>query len=221
MDAVAEWVRAQSRVIELVQTLSATDAEARVPACPAWTVRELLAHVVGLDADVLAGDEPDDHNSTWTQRQVDARAGDDITTIVAEWRAMTEPMQEWMRENGTRPLGDVVIHEQDLRGATNVPGARDTDGLAALRDRMAGRLADRVRVAGLPAVALDAPTWSFTTGPGAPGVTLRAPQFDLTRALMARRTADQLRRWTTEGDIEPYLPLFGGLGPLPDAELPE
>jgi Mycothiol maleylpyruvate isomerase N-terminal domain len=41
MDATEEWASAQRRVIDLVAGLSAARAQARVPACPGWTVREL------------------------------------------------------------------------------------------------------------------------------------------------------------------------------------
>ena len=68
---------------------------------------------------------------------------------------------------------------------------------------------------------LCSPAWVFATGEGEPGLELSAPDFDLARALMSRRTAAQLREWTTGGDIEEYLPLFSGLGPLPDSPLPE
>ena len=220
MDAIAEWTNAQTRVIELVDGISAADAEVKVPACPDWSVRQLLAHMIGLDADVIAGDEPDDHNSTWTQKQVDDRAGHDVATLVAEWHALTEPLQQWMRDNSTRPLGDVVIHEQDLRGALGVPGAHETDGLAALRDRMAGGFDKAVRDAGLPGVELVSPDWRFKAG-DQPTVTIEASQFDLTRSLMSRRSADQVRGWVTAGDVEPYLPLLGALGPLPETALSE
>ena len=50
----------------------------------------------------------------------------------------------WMREHGSRPLNDVVIHEQDLRGAVGVVGGRDSDGLRIVRDRMAARFAAAV-----------------------------------------------------------------------------
>ena len=66
VDAVEEWSRAQQRVIDLVADLPPERAELRVPACPDWTVRDLLSHMVGLGVDVVAGDEPDDHNETWT-----------------------------------------------------------------------------------------------------------------------------------------------------------
>lgn len=221
MDAAAEWARAQARVIEVVRGLSEAEIETRVPACPAWSVKDLLAHMVGLDADVLAGDEPDDHNSAWTQRQVDERAGRELAAVVEEWSTMTGAMQAWMGEHGARPLGDVVIHEQDMRSAVGVPGARDSDGLAAIRDRMAEAFAGRVRDAGLPAISLEGPGWQFAAGDGTPAVVVAGPDFDLARALMSRRTAAQVRGWTVRGDVEAYLPLFSGLGPLPEAELPE
>ena len=199
MDAIQEWAQSQQRVIELVEDLDPGVADGVVPACPDWTVRQLLSHMIGLDADVIAGDEPDDHNASWTQKQVDARADRDVAALVEEWRGLTGPLQDWMASNGTRPLGDVVIHEQDLRGALAAPGARDTASLAALRDRMAAGFAKAVGDAGLPTIQLVAPSWSFTAGDEPVAVTVEASEFDLTRALMTRRTADQLRSWATDG----------------------
>ena len=144
MDAVEEWRAAYGRVTDLVSGLGADEAARHVPACPDWTVRDLLSHMIGLDADVVAGDEPDDHNSTWTQRQVDARAGRSIDELLEEWQSLVGPLTTWMQEHTTRPLGDLVIHEQDLRGALARPGARDNAGLLALRDRMLGRFEHRL-----------------------------------------------------------------------------
>jgi uncharacterized protein (TIGR03083 family) len=221
VDPITEWTNAQRRVVDLVESLNEDETQRAVPACPDWTVTQLLAHMVGLGADVLAGDEPDDHNSTWTQRQVDRRAGREPADLVAEWLALTQPMQDWMREHGSRPLNDAVIHEQDMRGAVDRPGGRDSEGLVAVRELMAERFATRVRAAHLAPVELRSPVWIFSTGDGDPGLELFAPEFDLTRALMTRRTADQLRQWSTAGTIDPYLPVFASLGPLPDRPLPE
>lgn len=221
MDAIAEWTQAQQRVIELVDGIDPGVADTVVPACPDWTVRQLLAHMIGLDADVLDGNEPDDHNQVWTSAQVDARKDRRVPELLDEWRSLTAPLQEWMRQNNTRPLGDIVIHEQDLRSALDSPGAQDTEALAALRDRMAGGLDKSVRDAGLPAIRLTGPSWTFTAGDEPVAVTVEASDFDLTRAVMSRRTADQLRGWTTDGDIEPYLACFTTLGDLPATALPE
>jgi uncharacterized protein (TIGR03083 family) len=222
MDAeeeIAEWTAAQRRVIELVSTAPGT--EVTVPACPDWTVRDLFSHMVGLGSDVVRGDEPDDHNETWTRAQVTARKSHDIATLVAEWEATTEPLQRWMRENTTRPLGDVIIHEQDLRGALGAPGGHDTDGLRAIRERFIGRFAPRVE--DLPPIALvgDTFTWVSSGSVEDAAVVVQASDFDLARALVTRRSAAQLASWTVRGDVTPYLDAFAMLGPLPSADLTE
>lgn len=220
MDVVEEWTQAQARVIALVEDLPPERAERRVPACPDWTVRDLLAHVVGLGTDVLAGDEPDDHNAAWTGKHVTERRDHDVAALVREWRGVTEPMRAYLREN-PRPLGDVIIHEQDLRGALAVPGAQDTPGLHAIRDRFVPRFGGRV--ATLPPLALVGAAWSWASAgsPDDAAVVVRAPDFDLARALVTRRSAAQLRGWTVRGDVGPYLDAFAMLGPLPAADLTE
>jgi uncharacterized protein (TIGR03083 family) len=217
MDPIAEWTAARQRVADVV---TSTDrAELRVPACPDWTVRQLLAHMVGLGTDVVAGDEPDDHNSAWTQRQVDERADATVADLLAEWDANADRIRGWMAENGARPLGDVIIHEQDLRGAVGVPGAQDTDGLHAIRDRMAAGFGQAVD--GRPGIALVSPTWSWPADTGDAAVVLEASEFDLARALMSRRSEAQLRAWTVRGDVGPYLDAFAALGSLPENDLNE
>ena len=224
-DEITEWRAAVERVCALVESASDEERGRHVPATPDWTVRDLLSHMVGLGADVLAGDEPDDHNETWTRAQVDARSESSIEELLAEWRSVVEPLSAWMQDNGTRPLGDVVIHEQDLRSALDRPGARDTDGLRAVRGRMAGRFAKAVR--GRPAIALVASDdrWTWTSDgsddPDSAEVLVEAPAFDLFRALTSRRTAEQLESWTVRGDVGAHLDAFAGLGSLPAEPLPE
>lgn len=232
MDPIASWQAAHDRVTDLVALLSDAQLATRVPACPDWTVRDLFSHVVGLGSDVLAGDEPDDHNAAWTRAQVEARADHSATALIAEWVAVAERLPAWMQQHGSRPLNDVVIHEQDLRGAVGIAGARQTDGLAIVRERMAERLGRALAATDLPPLALEEapqpgrPSWTWSSaGDGVEAadaaVLVRASGFDLARALTSRRTADQLRSWTVRGDVEPYLGAFAGLGPLPSEPLPE
>ena len=222
MDGIAEWTRAQERVIDLVTGLPPERAATIVPACPDWSVRDLFSHMVGLGADVVSGNEPDDHNEEWTAAQVEARRDRDVEALVAEWQDLAEPLRAWMAEHGTRPLGDVTIHEQDLRGALGVSGGQDTPAMAAMRERFAQRLAARLDPA-LPPIALTGGSWSWTSaeGSGPAPVEVRAPDFELARALMARRSAAQLRSWTVRGDVGPYLDAFATLGSLPDRDLSE
>lgn len=227
--AATEWHAGFTRVSALVEETSEETMLVRVPATPDWTARDLLSHMVGLVHDVLADDEPDDHHPAWTRAQVEARAGRSAAELLAEWRGDAEAMLVHLRERAVRPLNDLLIHEQDLRGALGRPGARDTAGLRIVRDALAGRLAGRVEALGLPPVRLETteratdggPDWSWQSHPGEPGAVLRASSYDLTRALTTRRTADQLRSWVVAGDLEPHLPAFAQLGDLPREPLPE
>jgi len=220
---IAEWRAAYERVCDLVGHLEEDEAARRVPACPDWTVRDLLSHVVGLGADVLDGDEPDDHNPGWTRRQVDARRDRSVAELLDEWALVAAPLVAWMREHGSRPLNDVVIHEQDLRGALARPGGLEGEGLVIVRERMVTRFAGAT--VGSAPIALvasdDGWRWCSHGDVEDAAVLLEASGFDLFRALTSRRTADQLRGWTARGDVEEHLAAFAGLGELPSEPLPE
>lgn len=212
-----EWRAAWGRVWDLVDR-PGVDVEQRVPACPDWTVRELLAHMVGLVADVVAGEEDPAHAAWWTARQVEERRGRSRAELRAEWEARADALVAWIHAHHTRPLGDVVIHEQDLREALGEPGGADSAGFRALRDRMSGELA--TAVADQPALALVSPSWRWASSgdPADAATVLEASELDLTRAVMSRRSEAQLRSWTTRGDVGPYLPGFCALGALPQVD---
>ncbi|GAB3990161.1 maleylpyruvate isomerase N-terminal domain-containing protein [Nocardioides marmoraquaticus] len=218
---VREWAAARARVAELVRAASDSELHQPVPACPDWTCLDLVRHVVGLGADVLGGDEPDDHDPSWTQAHVDRRQESPADEVLQEWDDLADDLVRWMLEHGTRPLGDLVIHEQDLRSALGRAGARDTEGFALVRERMAGRFGTAVE--GRPPIALVGADWQWCSeGPVDDAETvLSAGDYDLGRALTSRRTAEQLRSWVTRGDVEPYLDAFAGLGALPLEPLPE
>ena len=217
MDPVAEWSAARLRVTALVADLDDKAADALVPATPDWRVRDLLAHMIGLDVDVVAGAEPDDHNPDWTQGHVDDRRGRSIADLLVEWADVAPRLEQWMRDNDPRPLGDVIVHEQDLRGALGVSGGQDTAGLHAIRDHMITGFAEAVP----GALTLQGDRWSWSSEADGPATVVAATDFDLARAIMSRRSAAQLRSWTTAGDVAPFLEAFAVLGPLPDADLRE
>lgn len=221
MDVADLYAAGHARHLALAELLTEADGDVATPACPDWTVRDLLSHLVGFAADVAAGDEPDDHNDEWTGRQVATRRHRSPEELLAEWADLADPLREWMRTHTTRPLNDIVIHEQDLRGALGTPGGRATPGLGVVRDRMLGRFAGALD--DLPPVELVGDDWQWCSAGGADdaSVVVAAGDFDLARALMSRRSATQLRAWTARGEVTPYLPAFATLGALPDVEQAE
>jgi uncharacterized protein (TIGR03083 family) len=222
-EAAAEWRAAYDRVVALAETAGDQAMTAMVPATPDWTARDLLSHMIGVGVDSSTGNAPDEPNDEWTQGHVDQRAEESVADLLAEWDEHADDIEEFVRTQDPGPLGDVIIHEQDLRGALQQAGARDTDGLAMVREVALGMVADGVPDGGAPlALRADDSDWSWTSGEGEdPGAVVVAPLFDLTRAITSRRTADQLRAWTTTGDLGAYADAFAAFGPLPTEPLPE
>lgn len=222
--AAEEWLAAYQRVARTAREAHEADPEQleqRVPACPGWTARELLSHMIGVGHDTLAGEVADDHNEDWTQAQVDARAERTTSQLLTEWEGFAPDLHAYVRDTDPRPLGDVIIHEQDLRGALRAPGARSTTGLAMVREQMADQLGERLDGRGPVRLEATDDDWTWQSADGDPALVLRAPAYELARGLTSRRTADQLRGWATHGDVDTYLDDFAGLGPLPEQELPE
>ena len=228
MDPTREWPAAQRRVIDLVAGLGADELAATVPACPSWSVQDLLAHVIGVGVDVVNGDEVDDHDATWTQGHVDARHGRSLDALLEEWTDVTPRMAAWMAERpgaNQRPVLDLTIHEQDLRGALGQPGARDNEGLAHAFGVFSDRVGPTLRDAGLAPLELTdggaAEVLGTSGADDEPGAVLTAPRFELLRAMLGRRSPDQVRAWVTAGDVEPYLPHLSAFGSLRDEPLHE
>ncbi|GAB2910514.1 maleylpyruvate isomerase family mycothiol-dependent enzyme [Rhodococcus aerolatus] len=228
MDPTREWPAAQRRVIDLVAGLGPDELATTVPACPDWTVQDLLAHVIGVGVDVVNGDEVDDHNPTWTQAHVDARRGRSLDALLAEWTELTPQMVSWMQERpgpGSRPVLDLTIHEQDLRGALGQPGARDNEGLAYAFGVFTDRVAPGLRDARLDPLELTDGEFTELLGTSSagqePGAVLQASRFDLLRMMLGRRSADQVRSWVVRGDVEPYLEHVSAFGSLRGTPLEE
>ena len=87
-----------------VAELADDELQALVPATPEWRVRDVLAHVVGLAADLNAQRFPaadDAGGSAWAAQQVAARRDLAVAAIVAEQlveRAEAIEVHEQQRE---------------------------------------------------------------------------------------------------------------------------
>jgi hypothetical protein len=214
----AEWSAAHRRVSELVLAEGEAALQARVPATPAWTARELLAHMAGVGHDAGTGQMPEEPDDEWTASHVEQREGLSLDAVLDAWASDRDRILAVVAED-PGPLADLIIHEQDLRGALGAPGARDTAGLAAVRDIAAGQVAEAV--SDRAPIRMQSPGWRWQSHDGEPGLVLEASDFDLFRALTSRRTEAELAGYVAQGDLKPYLDAFGGMGPLPERSLGE
>ena len=218
MNPSSEWREGYDRVIALVHEAGDAGLAVTVPACPDWTARDLVAHMIGVGVDSVAGDAPEDNNPGWTRQHIEQRPGGSAD-LLAEWARNADSIEKFVGENPA-PLADLLIHEQDLRGALGVSGARDADGQDFVRTAMLGQLGDVLPEPPLRLQATDS-DWSWQSGDGVPGAVVAAPLYDLTRGLCSRRTAEQLRGFTLSGSVDPYLDALAVVGPLPEKALKE
>ncbi|MFD2078627.1 TIGR03083 family protein [Actinopolymorpha cephalotaxi] len=185
-----------------------------VDACPGWTVEALAAHLAGALADFAAQRFDLASGDDFGERTVRERDGQSVADSLVEWerhRADAEPLLT--SPMGTVLVTEVVSHEQDLRTALDKPGARTDPAVRVGLTRPLEQIDQRLRESGGPAVRLviddEEPR---TIGAGEPVATLRVAAYDLLRTVGGRRTRDQVRALSWDGDPEPALdslPLFG------------
>jgi uncharacterized protein (TIGR03083 family) len=202
------YLAGRTRITEVMRDVDdATAGSTTVPTCPAWSVHDVLAHVVGIPTDILAGNVEGAASDPWTAAQVDARRDATIADLLAEWDAnapQVEAIVDDFGPTGVQLLFDLTTHEHDIRLALGLPPLRDLPAHLAVTGFVFSTLGGE----GLRVVA---PEGTFLLGE--PTATLTAPLFDLLRAISGRRSEAQIRAMQWEGDPMPHLGTFAG-GPF-------
>jgi len=195
----------RERVTALVRAAPPEALDRVAPATPQWRVRDVLAHLVGVPADVLAGRLDGVATDGWTAAQVDARRGASAADMLAEWEECGPQIEAVFEQVPFEVIGqamyDAVTHEHDVRHALRTPGARDSDALA-----LAWRwyLAARTR-GGAPALTFVTEAGEEPSGHGDPVATIEAPRFELFRAATGRRTAAEIAAYGWDREPDPRL----------------
>lgn len=239
MDLAAAYTQVQERLADVVLD-AGIDVETPVPACPDWSVRDVIAHHTGVVADVVSGralelfgvftifDQWRDEQvararDEMTARQVTERAGRTIEHLVAEWRGESVALRAILRGERPNPvapyignilINDVVVHETDIRAALGLPRAPESAALSLALVGYGFSLAYRLRALGLPAVVVDYAGKERQFGEGEVGARLRADRHELVRVLAGRRTREQIRALDWDGDPGPYLDILSEYGPV-------
>jgi uncharacterized protein (TIGR03083 family) len=237
LDLAEAYDETHTHLADLARGLADGDLGRMVPASPAWDVKDVVAHLTGTAADVVAGRPFADINllDAWkdpaqaasrdamTAAQVEARRTKELEEILEEWTGHVEALLPLLRGDRAFPLPvpftdeivviDLATHAQDVRGALGMPGDRDSAGVLAALRGYSNALELRIRAVGLPALCLRYGGDERVLGDGDAAATLSGDRFEVYRALAGRRTTKQIRAMGWTGDPEPYLPLIPAYGP--------
>ena len=211
-----------------------------VAACPGWEVRDVLAHVVGLASDAVTGSLPpmdlleqwrdDDVAETrdrMTAHQVDRMTDRPIEDLAEDWRQLAVTMSPMLSGEipfpDPAPFGlsailvtDLLIHNQDVRGALAAPRVSDGPALSLALATYCFGVDYRIRELDLPALAVRYGDKLRVLGNGVPEVTVTGDRFELLRALGGRRSRNQILAFDWDGDPSPYVALIPAYGERED-----
>jgi len=189
---------------------AAGDGATAVPACPAWTVRDVVAHLAGVCDDILAGNLEGAGTDPWTLAHVAPRADRSLADVLEEWDDLGRRVEALLGPGGApaQLVFDEVTHEHDLRAALGCPGAREDVAVDVALGFAVPAMSASVGQADLPAIRARCGADEWILGSGEPEVTLTAAAFDLLRSLSGRRTAEQIKGLDWSADPTPWLPAF-------------
>lgn len=218
------YKEARLRTTELMQSLTDQELEGEVPTCPGWRTRDVLAHVVGIATDTIAGRIEDAGSDEYTSRQIAERKDRSVSEMVREWEQHAGPFEEML--DSIHPaisggiVGDLVTHEQDARGAVGKSGGREGLAFDTALDSQVRFFGRRIKEANLPTLELRAGGKQWIAGKQEVSGSVEADPFELLRGLTGRRTHNQVRAFAWSVDPGPYLPIFSMYG-LPGTDIAE
>jgi uncharacterized protein (TIGR03083 family) len=216
------YERTRQEMIELVRQLDHALLATLVPATPAWRVRDVVAHVVGITADLNAQNFGTGDPDEWTARQVESRRDQNLETVIAEWDSEAPRFEQGLRllgcEIGSHYVADLHAHLHDVRGALGLPADPDDTTVRVSLDFYLGSLDEGLRAAEQGAVEVLAGEEHHRAGDGIVRAAVSGESFELLRALSARRSRDQIRALDWSGDVDGVLEHFARY-PLPAHDL--
>lgn len=207
--AVAQlYQESRERIIALVSGADQETWNMPVTACPGWSVRDVVAHQAAVAEDWVSGRLTGTPTDEETAAQLVRFRGHDVEELLTAWTDAATQMDHQAEHPGVKPpVGDVTVHEHDIRSAIGRPGARDSAGVHYCADLLLTILRTPVP---LTVTVEDA---RYRCGPDdGPELTLRTTRFEAVRWRTGRRSRAQLAAMDWSDDPTPvldYLHLFG------------
>lgn len=117
----AAYIGIRTRVIELLRSTPEDQGDLRVPSCPEWTVRQLVAHLVGVPEDILTGNMEGVTTEPWTAAQVSRHSGKSLCELADSYESTGQVFDDVLpmipEPVNSQMVMDAATHEFDLREA--------------------------------------------------------------------------------------------------------
>jgi uncharacterized protein (TIGR03083 family) len=181
---------------------------AELAACPGWSVRDVVAHMTAVAEDWAAGRLTGPPTDEQTAAQIARFGGHAVASVLTAWSDAAARLDRMAETGGgAPPLGDVVVHEHDVRAAIGRPGTRDSEAVWLSSDQLLTNLRTPVPL------RVKVEDGEYRCGPdGGDEICLRTGRFEALRWRTGRRSRAQLAAMDWSDDPTPvldHLYLFG------------
>ncbi|MGO9344324.1 MAG: maleylpyruvate isomerase N-terminal domain-containing protein [Acidimicrobiales bacterium] len=230
-DLGIHYKAARQRISSVVAAVD-DPAGVPVPACPGWSVHDVVAHLTAVVEDVLAGRRTGPPSEDETAAQVARRQNIETALVLAEWAELAPTFEGLLSEMRVWPgFLDVFAHEHDVMGALSVPGERDSYEMHIssewLLSNWSPAVPVRVKIGERERTLLPKTEPTEPTEPEEPeepeqivsdddiDLTLTTTAFEAFRFRLGRRSRAQLRAMDWSGDPTPVIEKMTVFGPEP------
>jgi len=212
-EAAAAYHDGRERMSATVRGAGTAATEQEVPACPGWTPKDVVSHLAGVCADVMAGRLDGVGTDPWTAVQVEERRSKSLEDVLSEWAEVGAQMEgllpsfpEWA---ANQTVFDLLSHEHDIADALGLPGPDQVQAEGPALEFAVSALTARAEQLGLPPLTVICGDRRWSSAGQGEDVTLTGRPVDLLRSVTGRRTADEIRTldWSVS-DPTPWLPAF-------------
>jgi hypothetical protein len=204
--ACADAYRAlRERVSDLVRAADPAALDAIASATPEWRVRDVLAHMVGVNTDILTGTLAGVGTDPWTAVQVETRRDVPVEQMLEEWATSSPEVEANAALLGPAVgqwLLDACTHEHDIRHSLGEPGAHESGAVAIGFEWGTDRLASSLDAASVDGLALRTEDGTKDLG-GDPRTGVQASRFEIVRAMTGRRSRAQVEAYGWDGPPRP------------------
>lgn len=177
-----------------------------VPACPEWTVRDLVAHLVGSAALAIG------RMSGWPSTHPSSSADMGVAELLDTWDQLGGEVDLLLADRGDRAgnllVTDAFTHELDIRYALGIPLPDEHPAFASAFEVLANGFSAAVTSHNLPALRLSTGSTQWTVGDGEPAATVTAHRYDLYRSIAGRRSYEQITALDWDRGSHRWLPAF-------------
>lgn len=202
--------QSMGRILTVVNN---ANADLPVHACPGWTVRDTLAHLLGTLSDVTAGKIEDSAEDDWSTKHIERSADRSVSDLSSEWHVRANTSPGVFQRYGALLVADLVTHEFDIKHAIGNTQGRNEQVVRTVALFYLNALDAAWREDGVPPLRILTETTALDIGGDTPETTVEMSWWEIGRLVTGRRSVEQLKALNWSGDATPWLDHLFVFGP--------